>query len=224
MEHATEPARTDCPPTLNIFDLQIMNLVQLATPKNCRSPHHHGRPVISFINPAARGPDPKPAHRPSGSQSACALRLGHVHLKVRDLDCSLPFYTGLLGLRLTERTGRYAFLAIGSEHHSIAIEEIGAWAVNPSRRAVGIAHIAFEVPDRATLGRMRRKLAEGHVPFISRNNGISWAMRLKDPDRNEVEIYLDRRHSPSGARLWGGRWYGPLDIEDEPTPTVSEAA
>jgi catechol 2,3-dioxygenase len=136
-----------------------------------------------------------------------------VHLKVRDLDRSLPFYTDVLGLRLTERTGRYAFLAVGSEHHSLALEEIGAAAAASSRRTTGVAHFAFEVEDGAFFFRMRRKLLGKALPIISRNNGISWTMRIKDPDENEIEIYVDRRHAPDGATLWGGRWHGPLNLE-----------
>ena len=138
------------------------------------------------------------------------LRLGHVHLKVRNLNRSVPFYTRMLGLRLTEWTGRYVFLATRDEHHSLALEEVGAWTVNPSRRAVGVAHVAFEVPDREAFAAMRKKLSDSKLPYISRNNGISWAIRFKDPDGNEIEIYVDRRHSAGGTELWGGRWR-PLD-------------
>lgn len=76
------------------------------------------------------------------------LRLGHVHLKVRDLSSSLPFYREILGLNLTERVGRFAFLALGEEHHSLALEERGQAAPPSSQRALGVEHIAFEAPDR----------------------------------------------------------------------------
>ena len=137
------------------------------------------------------------------------LRLGHVHLKVRSLDGSVPFYTGLLDFRLNERVGRFAFLATGDEHHSIALEEVGDWVVRPSRRAVGVAHIALQAPDSETFAAIGKKLLEAKLPLISRNNGISWAFRFKDPDRNEIEIYVDRRRSPGGMQLWGGRWHLP---------------
>jgi catechol 2,3-dioxygenase len=151
------------------------------------------------------------------------LRLGHVHLKVRNLNHSVPFYTRLLGLRLTERAGRYAFLSIGDEHHSVALEEVGGWSVNPSRRAIGVAHIAFEVPDRAAFTAMRNKLTAGHVPFISRNNGISLAIRFQDPDGNEIEIYVDRRHATGGKQSWGARWHIPLKLPREHVATFAAA-
>jgi catechol 2,3-dioxygenase len=141
---------------------------------------------------------------------------------VRDLNRSVPFYTRVLGLRLTEWAGRYAFLAAGDEHHSVALEEIGAWAVNPSRRAVGVAHLAFEVPDRAAFAAMRKKLAQAEVPFISRNNGTSWAIRFKDPDGNQIEISVDRRHAPGGTLLWRGRWRP--NRREELAPSLAAAA
>ncbi len=146
--------------------------------------------------------------------SASEIRLGHVHLKVRSLDRSLPFYTSLPGLQVTERTGRYAFLAAGTEHHSIALEEIGDWAVAPERRAVGMAHLAFEVPDGAAFSRKLRALSDANMPYISGNYGIGWAVRFKDPDGHQIEIYLDRRHTREGTLQWEGRWHYPFRIQE----------
>lgn len=151
------------------------------------------------------------------------LQLGHVHLKVRALDRSVPFYIRMLRLRLTERVGRHAFLAIGDEHHSVALEEIGTGSVEPSRRAVGVAHVAFQAPDRAAFAAVRERLRRADWAFQSRDNGISWAVRFKDPDGNEIEIYVDRRRSPGGTPLWGGRWHGPLQCESEPAPLIAAA-
>lgn len=178
----------------------------------------NGRSIIPFAQNGAHPAKAKPSRQTHKFHTTRTLRLGHVHLKVRDLNRAVPFYTRILGLRLTEWVARYAFLAAGNEHHSVALEEIGAWAVNPSRRAVGIAHVAFEVPDRATFDRMRLKLSDEDVPIISRNNGISLAMRFKDPDHNEIEIYVDRRHAPDGAMLWKGRWHAPPNSADEIVP------
>lgn len=199
-----------------------MNLIPLP---NHRKATGHGHPgVIAFDAQTARSPRTANRrtvrHRPQPRK----LRLGHVHLRVRDLDRSVPFYLRVLGLRLTERVGRYAFLAAGDEHHSIALEEIGASALSSSRRAIGVAHVAFQVPDRAAFGAMQKNLEAADAPFISRNNGISWALRFKDPDGNEIEIYVDRRRSPDGAQLWGGRWHGPLKREGGPARTIVAAA
>jgi catechol 2,3-dioxygenase len=194
-----------------------MNLVQLPAlnHRNANSNGHDRRSIVAFDRQAARPLKTADRRRNHHRPKSRKLRLGHVHLKVRDLNRSVPFYTRLIGLRLTEWAGRYAFLAIGDEHHSVALEEVGGSSVNPSRRAVGVAHVAFQVPDRAAFGAIRKKLTEANLPFISRNNGISWAIRFKDPDGNEIEFYVDRRHSPSGTQLWKGRWYGPLKSEDE---------
>ena len=187
-------------------------------PNNRLTTSHNGRSIIPFAERGAHPAKAKPSRRTRDFHATGSLRLGHVHLKVRDLNRAVPFYTRMLGLRLTEWVGRYAFLATDNEHHSVALEEIGAWAVNPSRRAVGMAHVAFEVPDRATFDRMRLKLSDEDVPIISRNNGISWAFRFKDPDQNEIEIYVDRRHAPGGTMLWKGRWHAPPISADEIMP------
>src|SRR5688500_18578447 len=168
-----------------------MNL-DLLTITNNRNGTSNGRhSIVAFDRPVGRPRSSVNGRSADHRAKTRNLRLGHVHLKVRDLNRSMPFYMRLLGLRLTEWVGRYAFLTAGNEHHSIALEEIGAWTVQPSRRAVGVAHVAFEVSDRAAFAAMRKRLLDADVPFISRNNGISWAIRFKDPDGHEVEIYVD---------------------------------
>ena len=141
-------------------------------------------------------------------ESAPNMRLGHVHLKVRDLNRSIRFYTSVLDLRVTEHTGRHAFLAAGGEHHSLALEEVGAWAVAPSRHAVGMAHLAFEVPDRVAFVAAHDRLWKASIPISCTDKGICWAMRFEDPDGNEIEVYLDRRKALDGTALWEGRWRG----------------
>ncbi len=189
-----------------------MKLVQLAALKQRKSndSQHGSRSIVAFDRQSAR--EVKSAERGSTNQRADSgtLRLGHVHLKVRTLIRSMPFYTETLGLRLSEQIGRYAFFATKDEHHSIALEEVGESAMNPPRCAVGVAHVAFQAPDREAFTAMRKKLSERNCPFISRDNGISWAIRFKDPDGNEIEVYVDRRYSPGGTQLWGGRWHRPL--------------
>ena len=131
--------------------------------------------------------------------SAPSIRLGRVHLKVRDVNRSIPFYTSILGLRLTEHTGRYAFLGNDTEHHSVALEEFGALTIAPSRCAVGMARVGFEVPDRVAFVATHDRLLRVGMPITIGDNGISWVMRFEDPDGNEIEIYLDRRKAPEGS-------------------------
>jgi catechol 2,3-dioxygenase len=159
--------------------------------------------------PAGTGPEPQ--HR------AVNLRLGHVHLRVRDLSRSVPFYAFLLGLRLTEQVGRFAFLAFGEEHHSIALEELGAWAIRPPRRALYVGHVAFEVGDAASFEAMGERLREHQVPFIGSNNGTNWALDFRDPDQHHLQVFLDRRFAPGGTPFWRGLWYGPLWGRDQKT-------
>lgn len=177
--------------------------------------HGAARTVTPFV-PAETNP-PEPAREDewdAAGSGAPAIRLGHVHLKVSELARAISFYTWILGLRVTERTGRCAFLAAGGEHHSLALEEIGAWTVVPSRRSVGVAHIAFEVADRSAFALTLQRLLKAGVPFVKRDNGISWTARFKDPDGNEIEIYLDRRDSVGGAKRWDGRWRVPFKMQE----------
>ena len=138
--------------------------------------------------------------------NTCSTRLGRVHFKVRDVNRSIPFYTNILGLRLTEHTGRYAFLGTDTEHHSVALEEFDALTIAPSRCAVGMARVGFEVPDRVAFVATHDRLLRVGMPITIGDNGISWVMRFEDPDGNEIEIYLDRRKAPDGTALWDGRW------------------
>ena len=77
--------------------------------------------------------------------------LGHVHLKVSDVDRSVAFYTDVFELSVTERHGRYAFLSFGEHHHDVALQGVGPGAPGQSA-GVGLYHAAFEVADRETLG------------------------------------------------------------------------
>lgn len=140
-------------------------------------------------------------------------RIGHAHLKVRNIERALAFYTGFLGLREVERVGdQYAFLTAGGMHHEIALQNVGPHAPLPSPYGVGLYHIAFELPDKAALAEVYVALREAGVEVAPVDHLISWAIYFADPDGNGLELYCDTRHEPGGTDLWCGR---NLPLSDE---------
>jgi catechol 2,3-dioxygenase len=132
-------------------------------------------------------------------------RIGHAHLKVRDLDRALDFYTRFLGMHLVERVGTaFAFLTGGEFHHEIALQNVGPNAPAPSPLGTGLYHVAFEVPDRESFAQAYRTLREAGTEVATVDHLISWAMYFADPDGNGLEIYWDTRYEPGGAELWRG--------------------
>jgi catechol 2,3-dioxygenase len=132
-------------------------------------------------------------------------KIGHAHLKVRDLERAVDFYTRYLGLRLTEQVGQaYVFLTAGSYHHELALQQVGPDAPKPSPDSVGLYHVAFEVPDKRAFAEAYRTLREAGIPVAPVDHLISWAMYFDDPDGNGLEIYCDTRHEPGGRALWHG--------------------
>ena len=130
-----------------------------------------------------------------------AVRVGHVHLKVADLDRSLAFYRDALGLNLTA-DGRpagldAAFLAAGDYHHHVGINTWeSAGASPPPRGHTGLYHVAFVYPDRRELARaVQRLIDHGIEPDHATDHGGTVSVYLDDPDGNGVELYYDRpRH------------------------------
>ncbi|WP_459191862.1 VOC family protein [Halosimplex sp. J119] len=129
--------------------------------------------------------------------------VGHVHLKVRDLERALAFYREVLGLDVTEREGRYVFLSWGERHHDVALQEVGDGAEGPSR-GVGLYHVAFEVATPEALASVYRRLRDRGVQVSPVDHGISKALYFADPDGNGVEVYLDTRGSHEETD-WRGR-------------------
>ena len=123
------------------------------------------------------------------------VRIGHVHLKVADLDRSLAFYRDILGFDVTQRYGgEAAFISAGGYHHHIGLN---TWESRggspPAPGATGLFHLAILYPDRATLGDALRRLVEAEWPLDgASDHGVSEALYLRDPDRNGVELYRDR--------------------------------
>ena len=134
------------------------------------------------------------------------MRIGHVHLKIRDLNRSISFYQNYLGLNVTEQVGdSMAFLSGTSMHHELALQQLGAKAATPGRFDVGLYHVAFEVPDRETFMVIYNKLRDDGISVYPIDHRISWAMYFSDPDGNGIEVYLDTRNDRDGTKLWEGK-------------------
>lgn len=132
-------------------------------------------------------------------------RLGHVNLKVRDPERSARFYRDLLGFDVRERVrDEYVFMSGSDFHHELALKRVGSDAPDPPAHAVGLYHVAFELPDRPAFAAVYRKLEDAGVAVRAVDHGISWAMYLADPDGNTLEIYRDTRSEPGGRDRWGG--------------------
>lgn len=141
-------------------------------------------------------------------------KIGHAHLKVRDLDRSLAFYTRFFSLELVERVeDKYAFLTGSEVHHEIALQAVGADAPAPHALGIGLYHVAFEVPDQISFARAYQALVDAGVRVATVDHLISWAMYFDDPDGNGLEIYWDTRDQPDGMKHWRGI-NAPLDGED----------
>ncbi|EMA46709.1 VOC family protein [Halococcus saccharolyticus] len=118
--------------------------------------------------------------------------LGHVHLKIRDVERSVAFYTDVFDLDVNDRHGPFAFLSFGDHHHDVAVQEIGADAAG-SGPGVGLYHAAFEVESREALRRIHETLDERGVRVDPIDHGISEALYFDDPDGNGLEVYRDTR-------------------------------
>ncbi|MBU6234576.1 MAG: VOC family protein [Alphaproteobacteria bacterium] len=122
-------------------------------------------------------------------------RIGHVHLKVADLDKALAFYNGVLGFEITQKIGNSAaFLSAGGYHHHIGLntwESKGGKA--PPSGTTGLYHTAILYPTRAALADALRKLIAANYPLEgAADHGVSEALYLRDPDDNGVELYWDK--------------------------------
>lgn len=125
-------------------------------------------------------------------------RIGHVHLKVANLQRALDFYHGVLGLELTQRFGdSAAFLSAGGYHHHIGLN---TWESSggkpPPPGTTGLYHLALLYPTRAALGDALGRLIAHKIPLDgASDHGFSEALYLRDPDQNGVELTWDRPHS-----------------------------
>lgn len=144
--------------------------------------------------------------------------IGHVHLKVADLERAIAFYSGVLGFALTQRYGRQAaFLSAGGYHHHIGLNTWeSAGSSPPPPGATGLYHVAILYPSRAALADALRRLIAAGIPLDgASDHGVSEALYLRDPDDNGVELYWDRPpehwpRTPAGALAMFTR---PLDVD-----------
>lgn len=121
--------------------------------------------------------------------------IGHVHLKVADLERALAFWVGVLGFELTQRYGRdAAFVSAGGYHHHIGLNTWHSRGGSPPPEdATGLYHVAIRYPDRRTLADALRRLQAAGIPLDgASDHGVSEALYLRDPDGNGVELYRDR--------------------------------
>ena len=124
-----------------------------------------------------------------------AAVIGHVHLKVADIDRALAFYRDVLGFDVTQRLGdSAAFVSAGGYHHHIGLN---TWESRggspPPPGTTGLFHVAIRLPDRRALAEALRRVLEAGIPLSgASDHGVSEAVYLRDPDGNGVELYRDR--------------------------------
>jgi catechol 2,3-dioxygenase len=146
-------------------------------------------------------------------------QIGHVHLKVADLDRALAFYRDILGFELTQRFGREAaFLSAGGYHHHLGLNTWeSAGGQPPPPRATGLYHLAILYPTRAALADALRRLIAHNISLEgAADHGVSQALYLRDPDDNGVELYWDRPQDqwPRDAEGDLAMHTHPLDLQD----------
>lgn len=147
-----------------------------------------------------------------------ATRIGHVHLKVADLDRAIAFYSGILGFEVTQRYGRgAAFLSAGGYHHHIGLNTWeSAGATPPPPGHTGLYHTAILYPDRPSLAAALARIVAAGIPLEgAADHGVSEAIYLRDPDDNGVELYVDRAsedwpRGPDGTLTMSN---APLDLQ-----------
>jgi catechol 2,3-dioxygenase len=157
--------------------------------------------------------------RPTARPIVSGARIGHVHLKVADLDRALGFYCGVLGFELMQRyESEAAFVSAGGYHHHIGLN---TWESRggspPPPGTTGLFHVAILYPNRPALADALRRVVAAGVPLEgASDHGVSEALYLRDPDENGIELYRDRpqpewpRNPDGGLAMFTRR----LDLDD----------
>ena len=125
-------------------------------------------------------------------------RVGHVVIKMRDLDEAKRFYRDILGMKITdEREGFGVFFRFQDYHHDIAVFKVDEDATLPQQNQVGLAHVAMVADSFDTVKEMYQRLKEHDVPIVRTvDHGITQSVYFKDPDGNELEIYCEVPEKP----------------------------
>lgn len=162
------------------------------------------------------------------------MRIGHVHLKVADLDRAIAFYRDVLGLSVTadgrEAGFDAAFLAAGDYHHHIGLNSFdSAGGEPPLPEHTGLYHVAFVYPDRDGLAEAtRRVLAHGYPIDHGTDHGATVSVYLADPDGNGIELYYDRPRQywfdDDGRAVLKLEYFDPTELLLTPTPTPQRGA
>ncbi len=144
--------------------------------------------------------------------------VGHVHLKVADIDRALAFYVGVLGLEVIQRIGNSAaFISAGGYHHHIGLNTWeSAGGSPPAPGTTGLYHLALRYPDRASLADALSRLRAAGIQLDgASDHGVSEALYLRDPDENGVELYRDRPREewPIGPDGKLSMYTQPLDLQ-----------
>ncbi len=145
-------------------------------------------------------------------------RIGHVHLKVSDLDRAIRFYRDILGFQVTQRWGKEAaFLSAGGYHHHLGLNTWQSLGGSPPPASTtGLYHFGVLYPTRATLGDALRRVRDAGVSLDgAADHCVSQALYLHDPDGNGVELYWDRppQDWPHDAKGQVAMFTRPLDLE-----------
>jgi catechol 2,3-dioxygenase len=157
--------------------------------------------------------------------------IGHVHLKVADIERAVGFYRDVLGFDLVQRYGEdAAFLSAGGYHHHVGLN---TWESRggppPPPGTTGLYHAAIRYPTRRALADALRRLVDAGIPLTgASDHGVSEALYLRDPDQNGLELYWDRPQADWPRTAEGGiaMFTQPLDVRgllaelDEPAPTM----
>jgi len=154
-------------------------------------------------------------------------RIGHVVIKVRDIERSKKFYTEVLGLQLMMELKKFKmafFASNGRDHHELACAEVGADAAGNQPKQIGLVHIAFRLNDENHLRAAYREFKEKNVPIVfTVDHGITKSIYFSDPDGNQLEVYCD--NPPEYVKQMAEKGYAGMDkLDFTPNePSLAEA-